>query len=231
VVPEVKHRVVRLQRVRSGSILAFNDQDADFFRLMQIGQGFGKRAGGFPAAVPRHDYVVERCNGFQVVRNQQEMTSGSEKQVFDQAFGLVSVIRPKRDKGVGGTRQRHSGIENFVADHIEPTQDGWPMQLRQALKHRRFWVALVTAALILPLHGGTLLAAARLFGFGAAILLIGENFIQPALIGGAARLRFLLVLIGIFGEMQSFGMVGLFLGPVIMAALLTIWREWIGVGD
>jgi predicted PurR-regulated permease PerM len=93
------------------------------------------------------------------------------------------------------------------------------------------WLALVAAALILPLHGGTLLAAAGLFGFGAAVLLIGENFIQPALIGGAARLPFLLVLIGIFGGMQSFGMVGLFLGPVIMAALLTVWREWIGVGD
>jgi len=92
------------------------------------------------------------------------------------------------------------------------------------------WVALVTAALILILHGA-LFAAAGLFGFGAAVLLIAENFIQPALIGGAARLPFLLVLIGIFGGMQSFGMVGLFLGPVIMAALLTIWREWIGVGD
>src|SRR5258706_8907999 len=93
------------------------------------------------------------------------------------------------------------------------------------------WVALVTAALILILHGGTLLAAAGLFGFGAAVLLIGENFIQPALIGGAARLPFLLVLIGIFGGVASFGMVGLFLGPVIMAALLTVWPEWIGVGD
>jgi predicted PurR-regulated permease PerM len=93
------------------------------------------------------------------------------------------------------------------------------------------WVALVTAALILGLQGGTMLKAAGLFGFGAATLLIGENFIQPALIGSAARLPFLLVLIGIFGGMQSFGFIGLFLGPVIMAALLTIWREWIGVAD
>src|SRR4030081_84704 len=58
------------------------------------------------------------------------------------------------------------------------------------------WVALVTAALILGLQGGTMLKAAGLFGFGAATLLIGENFIQPALIGSAARLPFLLVLIG-----------------------------------
>jgi predicted PurR-regulated permease PerM len=63
---------------------------------------------------------------------------------------------------------------------------------------------------------------AGLAGFGAATLLIGENFVQPALIGGAARLPFLLVLIGIIGGMQSFGLLGLFLGPVIMVALLTI---------
>jgi predicted PurR-regulated permease PerM len=93
------------------------------------------------------------------------------------------------------------------------------------------WLALATAALILPVHGGTGLVAAGLFGFGAATLLIGENVVQPALIGGAARLPFLLVLIGILGGMQSFGLLGLFLGPVIMAALLTIWREWIDVGS
>ena len=93
------------------------------------------------------------------------------------------------------------------------------------------WVVLITAALILVLSGGTLLMAAGLFGFGAAMLLIGDNLIQPALIGGTARLPFLLVLIGILGGMQSFGLIGLFLGPVIMAALLTIWREWIGVED
>ncbi|HSJ40432.1 MAG TPA: hypothetical protein VK955_05190 [Xanthobacteraceae bacterium] len=26
-------------------------------------------------------------------------------------------------------------------------------------------------------------------------------------------------------------MIGLLLGPVIMAALLTVWREWIGMGN
>jgi predicted PurR-regulated permease PerM len=30
---------------------------------------------------------------------------------------------------------------------------------------------------------------------------------------------------------SSFGLPGLFLGPVIMALLLTIWREWIGGED
>src|SRR6202041_867603 len=93
------------------------------------------------------------------------------------------------------------------------------------------WAALAAAVLILLIHGCTWWVAAGLAGFGAATLLIGENLIQPALIGGAARLPFLLVLIGIIGGMQSFGLLGLFLGPVIMAALLTIWREWIGGED
>ncbi|MEH2488707.1 putative PurR-regulated permease PerM [Bradyrhizobium sp. AZCC 2230] len=93
------------------------------------------------------------------------------------------------------------------------------------------WLALGVAALTLALRDGTLLVPAALFVFGAGTLLIGDNIVQPALIGGSAELPFLLVLIGILGGIQSFGLVGLFLGPVIMAALLTVWREWIGVGD
>jgi predicted PurR-regulated permease PerM len=41
-----------------------------------------------------------------------------------------------------------------------------------------------------------------------------------------------LALVGVFGGLQVFGLIGLFLGPVIMASLLTIWREWVmGVDD
>jgi len=89
------------------------------------------------------------------------------------------------------------------------------------------WMALTTAVLVLFIEGGTWLGTVGLAGFGAEVLLIVECLIQPILIGGAARIPFLLVLIGIVGGMQSFGLLGLFLGPVIMAAHLTIWREWI----
>jgi predicted PurR-regulated permease PerM len=59
-------------------------------------------------------------------------------------------------------------------------------------------------------------------------MLIGDYFVQPALIGGAARLPFVWALVGILGGLETIGLVGLFLGPVLMAALLTIWREWTG---
>jgi len=32
---------------------------------------------------------------------------------------------------------------------------------------------------------------------------------------------------GVLGGLASFGLVGLFIGPVILAILLAIWREWL----
>jgi predicted PurR-regulated permease PerM len=118
------------------------------------------------------------------------------------------------------------GIAYVVADVPHPLLfAGLTMAL--AMVPFGAWVALAAAALIVPLEGGSLLVAAGLAGFGAAVLLIGDNLVLPALIGNAAQLPFLPVLIGIIGGMESFGLIGLFIGPVIMAALLTIWRDWI----
>jgi predicted PurR-regulated permease PerM len=90
------------------------------------------------------------------------------------------------------------------------------------------WFAFTGAALVLVLNGGGTAAAAGVFGWGALVMLIGDYFVQPALIGGAARLPFVWALVGILGGLETIGLVGLFLGPVLMAALLTIWREWTG---
>ena len=46
------------------------------------------------------------------------------------------------------------------------------------------------------------------------------------MIGGAARLPFLWVLLGILGGLETLGFLGLFLGPAIMAALIALWRDW-----
>jgi predicted PurR-regulated permease PerM len=89
------------------------------------------------------------------------------------------------------------------------------------------WVALTAAVLMKLINGGTLLGAIGLFGFGAAVVLIADNSIQPALIRGTVRLPFLLALIGVLGGLQAFGLIGIFLGPVVMAALVTVWHEWI----
>ncbi|WP_426437392.1 AI-2E family transporter [Bradyrhizobium genosp. P] len=89
------------------------------------------------------------------------------------------------------------------------------------------WIVLIVAALMVPAYSGSWPASVMLFAVGAAVLLVGDNVVQPALIGEAAELPFLLVLIGMLGGLQSFGLIGLFLGPVVMATVLAVWREWI----
>ena len=89
------------------------------------------------------------------------------------------------------------------------------------------WMAFTTAAVVLVSGEGSGFAAAGVFCWGAIVMLAGDHFVWPTLVGGSARLPFLLAFVGIFGGLAAFGLIGLFLGPVIMAALLTVWREWI----
>ena len=73
---------------------------------------------------------------------------------------------------------------------------------------------------------GSVAAAIGLAVYGVIITFIADHFARPALIGGAVRLPFLWVLLGLLGGVESFGLLGLFVGPAVMAALMTLWREW-----
>jgi predicted PurR-regulated permease PerM len=92
------------------------------------------------------------------------------------------------------------------------------------------WAAFIAAALTILVSGGSGAAALGVIGWGAVVMLAGDHFVWPTMVGGATRLPFLLAFIGIFGGLASFGLLGLFVGPVIMAAVLIIWREWVVAG-
>jgi predicted PurR-regulated permease PerM len=79
-------------------------------------------------------------------------------------------------------------------------------------------VAVVLAA------QGSLAAATAVAASGFAMLFIADHFVRPAIIGGAARLPFLWVLLGLLGGVETFGLLGIFLGPALMAALVAIWH-------
>jgi predicted PurR-regulated permease PerM len=91
-------------------------------------------------------------------------------------------------------------------------------------------VAFVTAAVVL-LAQGSMIGAAIIAALGMVVTFTADHFVRPVLIGGATRLPFLWVLLGILGGVETWGLVGLFLGPAIMAALILLWREWTGRGD
>jgi len=89
------------------------------------------------------------------------------------------------------------------------------------------WAAFGVASMVL-LASGHVLAALLLFAFGAVVMLVGDNFVQPYLVGHSVALPFLWTFIATFGGLQTFGLVGLFIGPAVIAMLLLAWREWIG---
>ncbi|MCX7098338.1 MAG: calcium-translocating P-type ATPase, PMCA-type [Methylococcales bacterium] len=54
-----------------------------------------------------------------------------------------------------------------------------------------------------------------------------DNVIRPIIISGASRVPFLVVMFGVLGGLSAFGAVGLFLGPVILSVLLSVWQVWV----
>ncbi|HEV3106424.1 MAG TPA: AI-2E family transporter [Trinickia sp.] len=85
-------------------------------------------------------------------------------------------------------------------------------------------VVFIGAALWLLTHG-SVTGAIAVFATGSVVVFVADHFVRPAMIGSAARLPFLLVLFGILGGAQTFGLVGLFIGPALMTVLVVLWRE------
>lgn len=79
-------------------------------------------------------------------------------------------------------------------------------------------------ALVLCLSGSMISAIVVLI-WGSLVLFVADHFIKPVLIGGAIELPFLAVLFGILGGVETLGLLGLFLGPIVMVLFVTLWQE------
>jgi predicted PurR-regulated permease PerM len=70
--------------------------------------------------------------------------------------------------------------------------------------------------------------AAGLVLWGAGVVASIDNVIRPVFIGVRTGIPLLLVFIGVLGGILSFGLVGIFVGPVAIAIALALWWEWMG---
>ncbi|OLO04817.1 AI-2E family transporter [Salinicola socius] len=66
-----------------------------------------------------------------------------------------------------------------------------------------------------------------LFIWGALELFVVDKTLRPRLVGGPIKLPFLPTFFGLVGGVKTMGIVGLFVGPVLMALLVASWREWL----
>lgn len=74
---------------------------------------------------------------------------------------------------------------------------------------------------------GSYFAGIALFVWGAVELFIVDKTVRPRLVGGPIKLPFLPTFFGLVGGVKTMGFLGLFIGPVLMALIVSIWREWI----
>lgn len=58
-----------------------------------------------------------------------------------------------------------------------------------------------------------------------------DNFLRPALIRLGADLPLLLIFAGVIGGLLAFGLVGVFVGPVVLAVAYTLLQAWVADAD
>ena len=73
-------------------------------------------------------------------------------------------------------------------------------------------------------------------GWGTFLLVVTavvgtlDNFLRPMLIRLGADLPLLLIFGGVIGGLLAFGLVGIFVGPVVLAVAYTLMQAWVGDG-
>ena len=127
-----------------------------------------------------------------------------------------------------------------------------PVAIQGALVGVAFWVAglpnglfwsVVTMALaILPVVGSGLVwgpaavilimqgrtpAGVLMIIWGAVVVGGIDNFIRPILIKRGANIPILLIFSGVIGGLLAFGIVGLFIGPVVLTVTYTLLASWV----
>jgi len=90
-------------------------------------------------------------------------------------------------------------------------------------------LVLVPAVIWLYWSGQTLWGTVLLaFTIVAATL---DNFLRPYLIKKGADLPLLLIFAGVIGGLIAFGIIGLFIGPVVLAVTYTLLGAWLDGGE
>jgi predicted PurR-regulated permease PerM len=83
---------------------------------------------------------------------------------------------------------------------------------------------VVVPAVLFLWAGGVVWKTVFMLVWGAVVAGSADNFLRPLLISGRARIGALTVLFGVLGGLAAFGMIGLFLGPVVLALVLSLIR-------
>lgn len=73
------------------------------------------------------------------------------------------------------------------------------------------------------MSGGT----ALIFTILAVPVMIMDSFLRPVFISKGLETPMLVILIGVLGGMMAYGLIGVFMGPVLFAVFYELFKVWI----
>lgn len=92
------------------------------------------------------------------------------------------------------------------------------------------WVVWLPAAVLLA-AAGSIGRAVIVAGLGFGIVSSVDNVLRPALLSGGTRMNGLLILIALLGGVRVFGVLGLVLGPILVAAALALLNTYMAIDE
>jgi predicted PurR-regulated permease PerM len=111
----------------------------------------------------------------------------------------------------------------------------WIVYAIAGAPHAAPWAAITGALALVPFLGYTAVAALALqlamapallsFGLGCLALLCGDKIVRPMVAHDGTHLPFVWVLMGCLGGFEVLGLVGLVVGPVLLALTRELWEE------
>lgn len=85
--------------------------------------------------------------------------------------------------------------------------------------------ALVWVPCVLYLGGtGAWFKALLLLGWGGGVISVVDNVLKPWIIGDRTKIPTLFLFLGILGGIQAYGVIGVFLGPALLAVIIAFLR-------
>jgi predicted PurR-regulated permease PerM len=88
------------------------------------------------------------------------------------------------------------------------------------------YAVVAGVAVALAAHGAEWSALAVGLSAGAVIF-AGDKIVRPLLVGSAVKLNLFWVLVGTIGGFQVLGLIGVFVGPLVLALCGEMFREWV----
>jgi AI-2E family transporter len=146
-------------------------------------------------------------------------------------IGARGGVAPAQNNGARGLLVCH--IDQCPAKiGIEPrdlAHDAWRVGAEILLKHRAVLIDLKShdaRGAIGRRPGDQGKAAGHAAFLDIAWVSVIDNFLKPWLVGRGVHMPMSLTILGVFGGFMTFGFLGLFLGPTLIAAALVLLQSW-----